>query len=130
MAGGFGRAQPVALSMARRELAETIAQVRFAQFLLCRQGGRLKEYANSKGVRLIGDLPFYVAGDSCEVWTDPALFRLDERHRARFVGGVPPDYFSALGSSGVILSMTGTRCELRATAGASIASVRCSRMST
>ena len=88
---------PVALSMARRELAETIAQVRFAQFLLCRQGGRLKKYANSKGVRLIGDLPFYVAGDSCEVWTDPGLFKLDERHRARFVGGVPPDYFSALG---------------------------------
>jgi 4-alpha-glucanotransferase len=44
-----------------------IAQVRFAQFLLCRQGCRLKEYANSKGLRLIGDLPFYVAGDSCDV---------------------------------------------------------------
>jgi 4-alpha-glucanotransferase len=87
----------VALSTARKELAEPVAKVRFAQFLLCRQGSRLKEYANSKGLRLIGDLPFYVAGDSCDVWTDPGLFKLDERHRPRFVAGVPPDYFSALG---------------------------------
>jgi 4-alpha-glucanotransferase len=87
----------VALSSAREELAELIAKVRFAQFLLWRQGSRLKEYANSKGVRLIGDLPFYVAGDSCDVWTDPGLFKLDECHRPRFVAGVPPDYFSASG---------------------------------
>jgi 4-alpha-glucanotransferase len=53
----------VALSTARKEPAEPIAKLRFAQFLLCRQGSRLKEYANNKGVRLIGDLPFYVAGD-------------------------------------------------------------------
>jgi 4-alpha-glucanotransferase len=93
----FVARSPLALSTARQELAEPIAQVRFAQFLLCRQGSRLKEYANSKGLRLIGDLPFYVAGDSCDVWTDPGLFKLDERYRPRFVGGVPPDYFSALG---------------------------------
>jgi 4-alpha-glucanotransferase len=87
----------VALSSARKELAEPIAKVRFAQFLLCRQGNRLKEYANSKGLRLIGDLPFYVGGDSCDVWTDPGLFKLDERHQPCFVAGVPPDYFSASG---------------------------------
>jgi 4-alpha-glucanotransferase len=88
---------PVALSTARQELAEAIARVCFAQFLLCRQGRRLKEYANSKGLRLIGDLPFYIAADSCDVWTDPELFKLDERHWPRFVAGVPPDYFSAQG---------------------------------
>jgi 4-alpha-glucanotransferase len=48
-------------------------------------------------LRLIGDLPFYVGGDSCDVWTDPGLFKLDEGHRPRFVAGVPPDYFSASG---------------------------------
>jgi 4-alpha-glucanotransferase len=93
----FVERSPLALRTARQELAEAIAQVRFAQFLLWRQGSRLKEYANSKGLHLIGDLPFYVAGDSCDVWTDPGLFKLDKRHRPRFVGGVPPDYFSALG---------------------------------
>jgi 4-alpha-glucanotransferase len=87
----------LALSAARQGLAEAIAQVRFAPFLLCRQGSRLKEYANSKGLRLVGDLPFYVAGDSCDVRTDPGLFKLDERYRPRSVAGVPPDYFSALG---------------------------------
>jgi 4-alpha-glucanotransferase len=55
---------PLALSTAQQELAEEIAQVRFAQFLLCRQGSRLKAYASGKGLSLIGDLPFYVAGDS------------------------------------------------------------------
>jgi 4-alpha-glucanotransferase len=55
---------PLALSTARQELAEEIAQVRFAQFLLCRQGSRLKAYASGKGLSLIGDLPFYVVGDS------------------------------------------------------------------
>jgi 4-alpha-glucanotransferase len=88
---------PRALSTARQELAEVIGQVRFAQFLLRRQGSRLKEYANSKGLRIIGDLPFYVAADSCDMWTYPSLFKLDERHRPRFVAGVPPDYFSAQG---------------------------------
>jgi 4-alpha-glucanotransferase len=88
---------PLALSTARQELADAIAQALFAQFLLCRQGSRLKEYANSKGLRITGDLPFYVAADSCDVWTGPELFKLDERHRPRFVAGVPPDYFSAQG---------------------------------
>jgi 4-alpha-glucanotransferase len=48
-------------------------------------------------VRLIGDLPFFVSPDSSDVWANPELFLLDERHRPRFVAGVPPDYFSAQG---------------------------------
>src|SRR5262249_32831438 len=51
----------------------------------------------AKGLRLIGDLPFFVSPDSSDVWAHPELFLLDERHRPRFVGGVPPDYFSADG---------------------------------
>ena len=50
-----------------------------------------------RGVRLIGDLPFFVSPDSSDVWANPELFLLDEQHRPRFVAGVPPDYFSAQG---------------------------------
>jgi 4-alpha-glucanotransferase len=89
--------QPQALSAERRELADEIEQACFAQFLLFRQGEQLKTYAHSKGVKLIGDLPFFVSPDSSDVWANPELFLLDEHRRPRFVAGVPPDYFSAQG---------------------------------
>jgi 4-alpha-glucanotransferase len=86
-----------ALTKARRELADAIDQISFAQFLLFRQTDQLKEYAHSRGVRLIGDLPFFVSPDSSDVWADPEFFLLDEKRHPRFVAGVPPDYFSADG---------------------------------
>ena len=89
--------RPGALAEARRELRDAMDQARFAQFLLTRQGERLKNYAHSKGVGLIGDLPFFVSPDSSDVWANPEFFLLDERRRPRFVAGVPPDYFSADG---------------------------------
>jgi 4-alpha-glucanotransferase len=89
--------EPAALDRMRRELADQIGQVCFAQFLLFRQGERLKAYAHSKGIGLIGDLPFFVSSDSSDVWAHPELFLLDEHRRPRFVAGVPPDYFSAQG---------------------------------
>ena len=85
---------PAALAKARSELANEIQEVCFAQFLLFRQGARIREYAREKGIRLIGDLPFFVSPDSSDVWANPELFLLDERRRPRFVAGVPPDYFS------------------------------------
>jgi 4-alpha-glucanotransferase len=91
------RRVPAAVARARQELASEVDQVRLAQFLLFRQGNRLKEYARAKGVRLIGDLPFFVSSDSSDVWANPELFQLDERQRPRFVAGVPPDYFSSQG---------------------------------
>jgi len=91
------RRTPAALEQARRDLASQIEQVRFAQFLLSRQGARLKAHARAKGVRLIGDLPFFVSPDSSDVWAHPELFLLDAHHRPRVVAGVPPDYFSAQG---------------------------------
>ena len=91
------RRAPGALTQARRELARQIDQVRLAQFLLFRQGARLKQHARARGVRLIGDLPFFVSPDSSDVWANPELFLLDEHHRPRVVAGVPPDYFSATG---------------------------------
>jgi 4-alpha-glucanotransferase len=64
---------------------------------LFRQGERLKAHAHSKGLGLIGDLPFFVSPDSSDVWANAELFLLDEQRRPRFVAGVPPDYFSAQG---------------------------------
>lgn len=89
--------EPAALAEARAELAPWIDQVCFAQFVLFRQWARLKNYAHSKGVRLIGDMPFFTSPDSSDVWLNPELFLLDEQRRPRFVAGVPPDYFSVEG---------------------------------
>ena len=97
MAAELVQRVPKALAQARHELANQVDQVRFAQFLLFRQGERLKKHARAKGVRLIGDLPFFVSPDSSDVWANPELFLLDEQRRPRFVAGVPPDYFSAEG---------------------------------
>ena len=88
---------PAALTEARRKLADNVDQFRFEQFLLFRQGAALKEYALAKGVRLMGDLPFFVSPDSSDVWANPELFLLDDHRKPRFVAGVPPDYFSAQG---------------------------------
>jgi 4-alpha-glucanotransferase len=91
------RRSPAALEQARRDLTSQIDRVRFVQFVLFRQGARLKAYARAKGVRLIGDLPFFVSPDSSDVWAAPELFLLEPNQRPRVVAGVPPDYFSAQG---------------------------------
>jgi len=91
------RRAPDALAKAQRDLAEQIDQIKFAQFLLFRQGERVTAYARAKGVRLIGDLPFFISQDSSDLWANAELFVVDEHHRPRFVAGVPPDYFSAEG---------------------------------
>ena len=91
------RREPGALDRARGELSARIETVRFSQFLLFRQGARLKNHARAKGIRLIGDAPFFVSPDSSDVWANPELFLLDEHRRPRVVAGVPPDYFSAGG---------------------------------
>jgi len=87
---------PAALACVRLDQEEKIDQSRFAQFLLFRQGKRLKDYARERGILLIGDLPFFVSQDSSDVWANPECFQLDHL-RPRFVAGVPPDYFSAQG---------------------------------
>ena len=91
------RRSPSALARARRGLADEINKSQFAQFLLYRQGNRLKQYAHDRGVLLIGDLPCFVSLDSSDVWANPQWFQLDTNFRPRFVAGVPPDYFSAEG---------------------------------
>jgi len=88
---------PNALAEARARLREPIDRHAFAQFLFFRQWAALRDHARSRGVRLLGDLPFFVAGDSADVWASPECFLLDKVLRPRVVAGVPPDAFSADG---------------------------------
>lgn len=81
----------------RKALSEDISFYAFLQFLFFRQWNDLRLYARSKGIRIIGDVPIYVAMDSAEVWKEPEMFQLDENHMPREVSGVPPDYFNADG---------------------------------
>lgn len=83
--------------LAQPDVAERMEAQQFYQYLFWGQWQRLRGYAIGRGVRLIGDMPFYVGGDGAEVWANPELFVLDEKGSGKFVGGVPPDYYSATG---------------------------------
>ncbi|MBK1721927.1 4-alpha-glucanotransferase [Thiocystis violacea] len=76
---------------------EELRLQRFIQFVFYRQWADLRAYARSRGVRLIGDMPIFVAHDSSEVWTHPEWFDLDAQGCPRSIAGVPPDYFSSTG---------------------------------
>ena len=70
---------------------------KFIQYIFYKQWGNIKGYANSKGIKIIGDLPIFVAHDSSDVWVNPKLFELDIEGNVVKVAGVPPDYFSENG---------------------------------
>jgi 4-alpha-glucanotransferase len=89
--------EPGAMARVRQELAADIQRVRAEQFAFDTQWRRLREHASSRGIRLLGDLPFYVAPDSAETWANRSKFQLDARGQPTAVAGVPPDYFSADG---------------------------------
>src|SRR4030095_15510882 len=76
---------------------EEVLAHKFIQFEFFRQWGALKRYANERGVRIIGDLPIFVAHDSSDVWANKILFDLQRDGSPRTIAGVPPDYFSATG---------------------------------
>lgn len=86
-----------ALDRARRDLAAACDEHRFRQFLWFRQWEALRAHARSRGVRILGDLPIFVAMDSCDAWASPRAFLLDRDRRPTEVAGVPPDYFSKEG---------------------------------
>ena len=69
----------------------------FVQFIYFKQWQKLKEYVNGLGIKIIGDIPLYVAYDSADVWAHPELFKLDRNLKPTLVAGVPPDYFSEKG---------------------------------
>ena len=86
-----------ALRPYREKLGDRIRFHCWLQYHFRRQWTELKKYVNALGIKLIGDLPIYVALDSADVWAEPALFQMDEKLCPRAVAGVPPDAFSAEG---------------------------------
>ncbi len=74
--------------------AGELEKIKFFQFLFSRQWEQLKKYCNQQGIRLIGDLPFYVSYDSADVWSFPQFFSVDRQGKMTGVAGVPPDAFS------------------------------------
>lgn len=86
-----------ALARARTDHARAVDEHKFRQFQFYRQWSRLKAHANERGVRIIGDVPIFVAYDSADVWANQDLFFLDATGRLTVVAGVPPDYFSKTG---------------------------------
>ncbi len=86
-----------ALHECRNTFSESILKEKFLQFLFFNQWYSLKNYCDSKNIKIIGDIPIYVNYDSADVWANPELFSLDESKRPVHVAGVPPDYFSSTG---------------------------------
>ena len=86
-----------ALKRYEKKCAKDISFYKFQQFLFHVQWMKLKEYANARGIEIIGDIPIYVAYDSADTWSNPALFQFDEEGLPIGVAGCPPDAFSATG---------------------------------
>ncbi|MBK6429936.1 4-alpha-glucanotransferase [Candidatus Amarolinea dominans] len=89
--------QPAALTAWRRRAAAQVALQKFMQFVFFQQWAAVKAAANAQGIRIIGDIPIFVAYDSADAWANPELFYFDENGQPEIVAGVPPDYFSETG---------------------------------
>jgi len=93
----LARRDPVALALANETHAVRVAFWKFCQWCFFSQWLRLKDYANSRGIKIVGDVPIFIAHQSVEVWCRPELFELDTKGRPTVIAGVPPDVFSATG---------------------------------
>jgi 4-alpha-glucanotransferase len=89
--------QPTAMQRWRETQTQVIAVKKVLQFYFFQQWTELRQYANQRGVRLIGDIPIFVAPDSVDVWANLELFRVNEAGQLTAQAGVPPDYFSPTG---------------------------------
>jgi 4-alpha-glucanotransferase len=88
---------PSVLKEYRNELDGEMQKQIFRQFIFFKQWGQLRSYAGERKVKIIGDVPIYVAHDSTDIWAHPELFYLDDKGMCSVVAGVPPDYFSDTG---------------------------------
>lgn len=89
--------EPTAISKYTNELAKDIRFCKFLQYYFFKQWDELKAYANKKEIKIIGDIPIYVAFDSSDAWAKPSAFYFDKQMNPVKVAGVPPDYFSKTG---------------------------------
>jgi len=88
---------PDALSRFSTEKTAVVEKHKFRQFIFFTQWQNVKEYAHSRGIQIIGDIPIFIAYDSADAWAHPDLFYLGKDSRPTVVAGVPPDYFSPTG---------------------------------
>lgn len=86
-----------AMESIERETADALGRYRYEQYLFYSHWHRVRAYANDRGIRIMGDMPIFVAYDSADVWANRNAFLLDEAGTPTVVAGVPPDYFSATG---------------------------------
>jgi 4-alpha-glucanotransferase len=86
-----------AVERARRELGREVREVAFEQWLFFEQWADIRRQARERGIRIMGDIPIFVAQDSADVWAHPEIFHLAKDGRPSLQAGVPPDYFSATG---------------------------------
>ena len=86
-----------AIAEAKKKYEEDIDFYKYLQYEFFRQWKELKAYANAAGIKIIGDIPIYIAEDSADVWCNPSLFQMDEEGRPKAVAGCPPDAFSDKG---------------------------------
>lgn len=94
----IAKAEPQAVAKWREKLSEEIYFRKYMQFEFFRQWSWLKDYANERGIKIIGDIPIYVAHNSADVWAQREMFAIDEETgEASLMAGVPPDYFSETG---------------------------------
>jgi 4-alpha-glucanotransferase len=93
----LARRDKEAIAAANEELADEIRFHKYVQWLFFTQWAAVREAAYARKIKIMGDVPIYVAGDSADVWANRNLFQLDENGDPRFVAGVPPDYFSETG---------------------------------
>ena len=88
---------PEAIRRFEEELKNDIEFYKYQQYLFTKQWNNLKSYANNNGIKIIGDIPIYVALDSADTWANPQLFQLNNECIPTVVAGCPPDGFSATG---------------------------------
>lgn len=86
-----------AIERLRRAHRSEIEEEQICQFLFFHQWAAIKNYANSKRIKIIGDIPIFLAADSADVWCNREIFKLDANGDPTVVAGVPPDYFSKTG---------------------------------
>ncbi len=91
------RREPNTLEAWSERLEASVERRRFDQYLFHKQWMDVRDYANERGIRIVGDVPIFVAHDSADVWSNPDLFFLDDQGEPTVVAGVPPDYFSETG---------------------------------
>lgn len=109
--------EPAALSAFRAENEEEHLFWQFVQYEFLRQWKALKAYVNGIGIRIVGDIPLYMAYDSVDVWSAPHLFKLNKNLTRKKVAASRPTIFPPQASCGAIPSTTGRRTRAKGTAG-------------